>query len=720
MNKNIKTLSLLGFLGCVNQGYSIQPISKEAPVLIESDSISYDKELGSIVAKGKVEVSQGARLLTADSVSYDEKLDRVVATGNVILREPDGEVVEGEYVELTDQMKEGLIKQIRLLLSDDSKMVARSGYRKQGEYTALDGAIYSPCKVCKTDPTAKPLWQLRSQDVLWDEKAKNVIYQNARLEFWGVPVLWTPFMRHADPSVKRRSGFLSPYIGGGINTGGMIVSPYFIEIAPDSDLTITPMFNTQSALILGAEYRKRFSKGVLEMEASGGRSKRQSDPAPISVQPQPPVKEFMDNRWHVAGKARFDLSDTWRLKAQVERASDQTYLKRYEYWGLSEKKALTSYGMAERFLGRTYGTVQAYTFQGLRPGDSARTSPNVLPSLRYVYTSEPGVFGGRWTADTSVLSIYRQEGVQSRRLSSTVGWERPFATGWGDIYTVGTQVRGDFYHADQFSHKTQSKGRGLPQAYVDWRMPFVQYSDKQQILVEPILGLIAAPTYSQDSSIYNEDSRIIELDDGNIFSLQRFPGLDVLDGGTRFNYGVHMGVYGGSVGQTDLFLGQTYHLSTPEAFLQKTGFGTRLSDYVGRVKWAPYEFLSLGYRFRADQSSFKFKRNEVTFEVGKPIFKVKGDFVDIDQVQNSQDGIGQRQLTLGLNSQFHKFWKGELYGTRDLARGGGALKQGIGLTYQDECFTTTASIERSFYEDRDLKKETRFMIRVKFKNLSDR
>ena len=154
--------------------FAREQLSADFPVLLLADEINHDEELGTVVARGKVEIAQGNRTLLADSVSYNQKTDTVSASGNVVLHEPSGEVVFAEFVELSDQLKNGVIKRIRVLLDDESRFAANSAVRKDGNKTRMRRAVYSPCKLCEKDPDAPPLWQLKAERVEHDQEAREI------------------------------------------------------------------------------------------------------------------------------------------------------------------------------------------------------------------------------------------------------------------------------------------------------------------------------------------------------------------------------------------------------------------------------------------------------------------------------------------------------------------------------------------------------------------
>ena len=240
----------------------------DQPSLITADSITYDETLGIVTARGSVEISQDDRVLVADTISYNTNTDVVIATGNVALLEPSGDVVFADYMEVTGDLREGFVRDIRILMADQSRMAAVSGVRTGGDRTELSKTVYSPCELCKQDPTRAPLWQLKADRVVWDQTKKTVTYRDAWLEFFGVPVFYTPYFQHPDPTVKRQTGFLAPGFGNSEQLGAQFEIPYFIVLSDTSDVTLTPIITTKQGVVGLVEYRQRFETGYLELEGS--------------------------------------------------------------------------------------------------------------------------------------------------------------------------------------------------------------------------------------------------------------------------------------------------------------------------------------------------------------------------------------------------------------------------------------------------------------------
>ncbi|MBT4906267.1 MAG: LPS-assembly protein LptD, partial [Rhodospirillaceae bacterium] len=244
-----------------------RPSSSE-PVLLSADEVSYNEDLGIVVASGSVEIAQGDRVVLADRVTYNERENTVSANGHVSLLEPGGEVVFAEYMELADDMKNGVVRDLRILLTDNSRIAAAGGRLQGGVRTEMRKAVFSPCELCEDDPEAAPLWQIKAVKVVHDQRTHDIEYTDAWMEMYGVPVFYTPYFSHPDPTVKRRSGLLTPDFGNDSQLGMLLRTPYFFTMGPDKDATITPIFTTKERVALAAEYRQRFTSGEFETDGS--------------------------------------------------------------------------------------------------------------------------------------------------------------------------------------------------------------------------------------------------------------------------------------------------------------------------------------------------------------------------------------------------------------------------------------------------------------------
>ena len=248
---------ILPFSASVTMAQTRPPIQSDAPVLFKADQLRNEQKIGLVVATGNVEFTQNGRTLLADSVTYNRRTDTVTANGNISLLEPTGEVVFADYIELTGNMRDGVIENMRVRMSDNSRIAAAGGRRIGGMRTEFRKAVYSPCELCEKDPTRAPIWQVKASRVSHDQETKDVTYRNAFLEFYGIPVMYTPYLSHPDPTVERRTGFLVPTYGSDSELGTLVSTPYYFDIAPNMDATVTPIVTTNEGVVGSGEFRHR-------------------------------------------------------------------------------------------------------------------------------------------------------------------------------------------------------------------------------------------------------------------------------------------------------------------------------------------------------------------------------------------------------------------------------------------------------------------------------
>ncbi|WP_051243793.1 LPS-assembly protein LptD [Thalassobaculum salexigens] len=679
---------------------------EETPVLLVADEVVYDESLGIVTARGNVELSQGPRVLLADIVSYNRKADTVIASGNVSLMEPSGEVLFSDYVELNDKLKTGTINNFRGLLVDGSRLAAVQGRRTGGQRKELDKAVFSPCDLCKEDPTKAPLWQIKAVKVIHDEVAKDIIYEDATLEFYGFPVAYTPFLRHPDPTVDRRSGLLAPTMGISEELGVIYGQPYYYVIDETSDLVVEPRMHSTAGGILLTDYRKRFSRGELDMKTSLAYVEQSTD--------ERESDEF-DFEGHADWEGKFSLNPTWRAGFDFEQASQRTYLRRYNIGG---PDVLTSRLYAEGFRGRNYTSVAAYKFQDLRGSSDPDDTPIVLPLAEYSHIGQPGRFGGRTSLDASLLALTRDSGGDTRRASAVTGWELPFTSDAGEIYTLNARLQTDAYYATDASAlsngDTETTGRAFPQLGLKWQYPLGRRSGTTTQVIEPIAGLVLGPRGGNPDEIPNEDSRSFEFDETNLFRLNRYEGVDRVTSGSHVNYGLRAGVYGDGGGSTEILVGQSYRFYGDGSFEEGSGLEEDLSDVVGALSVRPTGGpLTFTYRFRLDPEDATLNRNEVGFNFSQPRFYFGGNYVTLADNASSDLTGDREQLDLYGGVTLTDHWRiaGNL--THDLSQGRSRLLRGrFGFTYVDECTLFGIDFERSNISDEDIEPDDRVMFRL--------
>jgi len=688
---------------CGQTAMAADPPDENIPVLLRADELSHDRELGIVNARGNVEVSRDDRVLLADSVTYNQKDDILTAKGNVSLLEPSGEVVFSEYVELTGDFKDGLVNDIRMILSDGARLAANGARRTGGIVHEMSKAVYSPCNLCSENPSEAPLWQIKAIKVTHDKRSRNISYEDAWLEIKGLPVAYTPFMSHPDPTVKRRTGLLVPSMGTSSDLGVVVKVPYFIDINPWQDITLNPMYTSNEGAVLAGEYRHRLATG--ELEVAGSLTNDSED----------------DIRGHIDASGIFDIDNTWRWGFEANRTTDDTYLRRY---GFPSTSTLTSHLFAEGFRKRNYLSADAYPFQGLQETDDPGQTPLVLPMVNYHHVGEPDSLGGRTRLDANVLALTRNDGTDTQRISVNAGWDLPYVGPMGDIYLLSASVRGDGYHVsdlDRGADKSKFDGfseRLLYEVALHWRYPFVRSQGRAVQIIEPMASAIISPYGGNPDTIPNEDSQDFEFDDTNLFSANRYPGLDRVEGGPRLNYGLRWGVFGLGGGHTSFLIGQSVRARDDDTFAENSGLEDRFSDIVARAKISPGRHLDLTYRTRLDKEDFAPRRNEVSMGAGPDALRLSTNYVFFDRQPDSEFSTSREEFRSSVAAKLSRFWRSGGSFVYDVAESE-VRSYGLNFTYEDECLVFNTTWGRSFFSDRDIEPTDTIFFRLNLKTLGE-
>ena len=688
--------------------------AENAPVALVADEVVFDETLNLVIARGNVEITQADRILRADQVTYNQRTEVLTATGNVVLVEPDGEVLFADYAELEDDLANGFAQSVGILLTDDSRIAANSAVRREnGQISEMERAVYSPCQLCPEDPDRAPLWQMRAVRVIHDREARDIIYRDAFLDMWGVPVLYTPYFSHPDPTVDRRTGFLTPRFGTTSNLGPFLIGAFYWDIAPSVDTTINFGATRDAGFILGANYRQRFEDGVLLLDGSVNRSELIRNAA----DPQP------EEQWrgHLFGTGRLDLTEHWRAGADVQLVSDDTYLSVFE---ISDEDFLTNRAFVEGFYGLSYVSGELYDFRDLRA--NSVDQPSVLPLLRFDYVSEPDVIlGGQWIANGNVLNLERSFDA-TRRVSAETGWQTVHYTDFGLVTDASATVRTDFYSSedvrdpdnpDQFIDDGTSY-RLYPLASITARYPLVRQQGRVQQLIEPIVGITAASEIGDADDIPNNDSVGVEFDEINLLEDNRFPGFDRVEEGLRFTYGAKFGLYGFGGGTTTLFVGQSYRLDDDDTFPEGSGLEDRLSDIVGRLTIRPSSLFNFDYRFRFDHETLEPNAQQIRAAAGPPILRLGTTYTQVSAQAGTITEEDSEEIIGTASSQFAEHWLASAAYRRDLQEGANR-DIGFGVTYFDECFTFGVNYRRDFTSDRDVSSGNSIFIYISFRNLAE-
>ena len=706
---------------------------RNAPVTFQADSVSYDRQSGIITATGHVVAWQNDDVLRADTVTFDRNTNVAAARGHVALVQPDGEVLFSNYAELTEGMRNGVLKGMRTLLLQNAKLAANGARRVEGKVNDLSRAVYTPCNVCAKHPDEAPFWQLRAYEATQDVEHKRIDYQDVYLDIEGLPVFYLPAFSMSDPSVKRQSGFLVPDIAPSDDyLGSFVTIPYFWVIGPSSDATFTPLIASNSGPELKTEYRRDFNNGVVRITGaiaydSSSRTKG-SDRVAVDDAPLDSVEGYLFTH------ADFTWNDEWHYGADINVATSAQYLRDYQVPGYGAD-VLGSTAYVEGFSEGSYSRLDALAFQGINQEVVVDGNlPFVLPRYTYDLLLPPdalGAIGGRLRVTTEDFDIYRPEGASDQRAGLVLNWDRSTHGPVGTMWTFTGNLQSEVYNADKlnllpdyYSETHGSPVQALPTAAVRIEWPLVRLppSGGSQ-MIEPIVQLIGAsnPPRSLNDALPNEDSLDYQFTDTTLFSINRFEGIDRQDGGLRANVGIKGNWSFANGMYVEGLAGESFRSHVDDrGVVPDQGLERHASDIVDRLSFVPFKWLDFTGRTRYDHDRGNLSFADGLASAGVKLLRVNAGYVysstnpyyyyDTNYNKPAQISPGfflpRNELTLGATSNFGRWTIGG-FARRNLANqqytgytgfteGQKFVAIGGSVLWQNECFAVNLNYSKRY------------------------
>jgi len=644
------------------------PQQSNAPMLVQATEIRYDYTNNSVAAVGNVQIYYGGATIEADQVIYDQKTKRLRAEGNVRLTEPDGKITYGQVIDLTDDYRDGFVDSLRLETTDDTRFAAARADRAEGNYTVLQNGVYTACEPCKDDPRKPPLWQVKAARIIHDEGEKMLYFEDASIEFFGVPLAYVPFMSAPDPTVKRKSGFLFPGLSETNQFGFGFEPKYFWALAPNYDLTLSTLLTTKQGALFKGEWRHRLLDGSYTIRAAGI---FQQDPGYFANRDGPTSPTANTFRGVIQSAGQFALNDKWVWGWTGLLVTDSQFMYDYQLTQLLGNfdpfhTGFASEGVSQAYLSgsgdRSYFDIRSIYYYGFSEFDDQSQIPIVHPVLDYSNVAPHPVLGGELSYKVNLTSLTRQEaefdaitqsaqasGVCSSptadtaipancllrgipgeysRFSAELDWRRTLVTDNGQMFTPFLQLRGDVASvvvddqpgvSNYISTGSSALARAMPAAGVEYRYPFIDVASWGTQTFEPIAQVILRPNETDIGKFPNEDSQSLVFDDSNLFQIDKYSGWDRVEGGGRANVGFQYTAQVNRAGSFNVMFGQSYQLFGQNSFaspdITNTGLDSGLdktvSDYVGRATYQPNSVYSFTARGRFDEATFTPERLEL-------------------------------------------------------------------------------------------------------------
>ena len=728
-------------------------VDKTQPMRLQGDQLIYDKAGNRVIARGNVEIYYNDNILTADEVVYDQGGGTLTAVGNVTLKEPQGNVIRADRYTLTDDFRDGFVQSLSVVSQDQSTITADRAVRRGGNVNEFENGRFTPCK---SDGGTPPLWCLSAARIIHDADAATITYQDAYFEIYGQPVFYLPYFQSPDPSVKRKSGFLTPQYGHSSTLGYITGIPYYWAIAPNYDLTLTPTYLSDQGLLMQAEWRHRLANGQYNVKLAGI-DQNYRDLPPDGSPDNIGLKSYDGLRGSVETHGVFALSSWWKFGWDVTAETDDQFRRFYKLDSVLVTDRVNQVYLTGQS-DRNYFNATLYQFQGLLSTDTPQTEGYTHPIINYNYVFADPVLGGELKWNTNVLSFTREDGAidpisgrslneNMNRIVSELKWRRRLTDAIGISYTPFADVRGDVYQYDNYNVPavqgapvpgdlvgSNTVTRGIVDGGMTVSYPWVANTASASHVIEPIGQIVAHQESIPQRWLPNEDAQSLVFDDTNLFSTSKFSGYDRIETGTRANVGLQYTFQSHDGGYARFLAGESYHLSGDNIYLNPgrdadgnyiytpvSGLQTSRSDYVLGVYLAPIDEFRIISQSRFDQDTKDLRREDaaMVFNFG-PLstqigYSYSSDAILLDPTD--PDPVQQELLASATLRLTDRWSIGGM--TRYDVDKKELRYDSVQIKYADECFALTASYIESNYSEQTIEADRTFMLRFELKHLGD-
>ena len=721
----------------LNQIVSPPKIDKSEPMLLQADEMVYENNNSQITAKGNVEIYYGNYTLLADRVVYNRNTNTLMAEGNVRMKDPDGAVITADHLTLTDDFRDGFVNALKLVTKDDTHIVAQSATREAGNVTVFRKGWFTPCKLCEDKPSKPPTWRIRAAKITHKRDQAIINFKNATFDFFGVPVIWVPWFQTADPTVKRKSGFLMPGYSHSNELGNTVQIPYYFALSDHYDFTFAPMWTENAGTLLLGTWRQRTANGGYSVELAGVWNKSDTFLSPNGTLQSVSDGDFQGS---VKTQGKFALNPYYALGWDVLAESDDTFRRYYNLDSRIQTDQVSQVyleGLHDRnYLGTRFYSTKSLLFQNEPFSDAT-----VYPIVDYDYIVKNPIIGGELSFNSNAMVFSNKDGTDSDRMIVEANWRRQMIDGIGEVFTPFGRLRGDLYNVNAVSPSNLSGSEALvtsaPQdgtywrgnavAGLEYRYPFVATTGAVTHTLEPIGQIIARPdSVGNQQDIPNEDALSLVFDDTILFDIDKFSGYDRIETGTRANVGVRYTAQLPNSAYARLVAGQSYQIAGQNqfdtAFYQTSGLATDTSDYVGGIYLQATSALAFTAQSRFNHSTFDIERTDLGSSVNYGPVQASVNYAKIpantptaapSAIVSNQD---QEEILAGGALAITTDWS-LLGNLRYDLQADQTIEDGLGLRYQDDCFRLDVIYQRSYIHDQNIAPDERFVVNFSLKYL---
>ena len=656
-------------------------------ILINSDKIIYDIEDEKILGLDDSEISDNlGNIYIVKEFEYSLR-NKIIKLINLRAFDKEKNLFKLDLGFLDLNTKELLAKDVSLdfKISENSENEPRLKGRSlisDNHNTIIEKGTFTFCKKREKCPP----WEMSADKIRHDKKNKTIHYKNAKLKIYDKSVFYFPKFFHPDPTVERQTGFLIPRFQDNSTTGLSLNLPYFLAIAKNKDMTLSPRFFNDDKFLLQSEFRKKNINSDYIVDLSQFVSSDESSKGHL----------FYNFKKDYVNKS----SDNVELNIQLEHVSDDTYLKTYKIESpiINDTSILSnSIGISHSNNTQSLDTnIDVYKDLSKTDSDKYEYAPNFYFSKilndNFVFNSE-GYYKNYNTNITekilindfeySSTPIYFEKGLINQKKLL--------------IKNINSEAK------NSQNYKNKSNFNLIPTLQTNYSFPLKKETKKFNKILTPQFSLRLSPSYTKD--IRKKDRQI---NYNNIYDLNRLGTSDASEGGISATYGYEYKKIDKSSLNEQITLGFANNIRFEENkdLPSNSNLGDKVSDFVGLFEYKPYENFKFNYDF-----SLKNNLIDKNYELFGFEFYLNNLTSKIEYLNENNSNL----MTSYIQNETHyKFNENNslIFETRENKEKSFTEFYNLIYQYKNDCLSAAIEYNKEYYSDKDLQPSENLFFKI--------
>ena len=702
---------------------------------IFADKITYNKKEANIKSEGKsIYADNRGNKLFADNFHYDINLKTIDAKNNVKYIDKDGNLLNFSSLKYYEELEKGIGQDLRAKLTDKSTMEGAEAEfdNKLGTVTLLKKNSYTPCEnkenSTKTIPEICPDWSIDTTKTTHDKNEKMVYHRNAVLKIKNIPVFYTPYFSHPDPSVKRKSGFLPPSVKNFTDLGQTIKTPYFWAISDNKDLTFTPIYYFDENSIFLTEYRQQNEKSKFYIDSSytqGYKNINKKDNSGNEIKRTDGARNHLF--FNFLGSYEDLLFSQNDLEVNIQRISQKNYLNvnqintehvKQDMTSLNNNIIFNSYGGSQRI------KIESNIYENLNIEEKNLKYQYTFPSIEY------GNYFNKFDQLVNISSSFAAKnlGTNSNQayFTNQINSESEiklldFLPGVANVFKTSTKNINV-----QNQNISDSKENFNSDTYltlgVENSLPLMKINKNTEETLTPKIF-----TKFTTGSMTNANSLDKMLTYQDIYSMNRMSSITNPETGNDIGYGIDYNIRKknnlSEVYMDGTFsIGQVIKKKKLKEMPENSSLANTSSDFVGNVSF----FYDGKIEEKISQTAYLKKGLNINYgyTVSNDLNKILKNDIDISYADTKNTWSSKYYETHDIsNEQYIDIkYDRKIYddftfatGVRKNIQDSFTENNFIGIAYETDCIKISLNLAKTFYHDEDLRPSNNFTLSLVLK-----